>query len=178
MEETRKPQPPDPYDYAHPHPPNGTHLWDIDGVVKILDSSLGFVKKHVAPQLDRIQKHDGGAYYYTLASIIEWDQQQTNRRLNDQGQQRRITDSDGNVWVDGQRVYTSKQVAAALGITTTALTSRIDHARENNPIAYKKRYKQAHKFFRSKTLPRASYWTADQIEEMKNRHGGNHDTHA
>src|SRR5699024_7263279 len=113
------PTAPDPYDYAHPNPPDDTHLWDLYGVAQVLGLRYRTIAagKRAMPYREKQIGRGQKTRFYSLESIIEWDKMRDTRLLDDEGRQRILTDTDGRTWVDGKRVYTIKDAAEYLDMT-------------------------------------------------------------
>ena len=162
MTQTKPPTPPDPHDYAHPNPPNDTHLWDRYGLAKILQIRPRGIER-ISAQVRHI-KGEGGipgpkSNFYALADIVEWDKSQKNRRLDDNGRHRKVTDNNGRVWVDGKRAYQGKKSADILNISHGMFRHRVRQHRDEKPEIYAPAYR---------TTNRDCYWTATQLSAIKN----------
>lgn len=162
MTQTKPPTPPNPHDYAHPHPPNSTHLWDRYGLAKILQIRPRGIER-ISPHIPHIKADSGlpgpKANFYALEDIIEWDQKQKNRRLTDNGRHRKVTDSTGRVWVGGERAYQGQQAADILNISYGMFRHRVRQHRDEKPEIYAPTYR---------TTNRDCYWTASQLVAIKN----------
>src|SRR5690625_784892 len=139
MTQKQPPAPSDPHDYAHPNPPNSTHLWDRYGLAKILQIRPRGIER-ISAQVRHI-KAEGGlpgpkSNFYALADIIEWDKQQPNRRLTDNGRHRKVTDNTGQVWVDDEPAYRGLQAARLLHISYGMFRQRVSQNRDKNPEVY------------------------------------------
>jgi len=162
MTQKQPPTPSDPHDYAHPNPPNSTHLWDRYGLAKILQIRPRGIER-ISAQVRHI-KAEGGlpgpkSNFYALADIIEWDKQQPNRRLTDNGRHRKVTDNTGQVWVDDEPAYRGLQAARLLHISYGMFRQRVSQNRDKNPEVYAPAYR---------TTNWGCYWTHSQVSGMGN----------
>jgi len=154
------PTAPDPYDYAHPNPPDDTHLWDLYGVAQVLGLRYRTIAagKRAMPYREKQIGRGQKTRFYSLESIIEWDKMRDTRLLDDEGRQRILTDTDGRTWVDGKRVYTIKDAAEYLDMTHDALRARIYRMKKLDADTYLPAYKVGNRY---------SYYTQEQIDTMK-----------
>lgn len=161
MTQTKPPTPPNPHDYAHPHPPNNTHLWDRYGLAKILQIRPRGIET-ISAQVPHIKADSGlpgpKSNFYALEDIIEWDQTQKNRRLTDNGRHRKVIDTDGQVWVDGEPAYQGQKAANILNISHGMFRHRARQHRDEKPEIYAPAYR---------TTNWDCYWTASQLSAMK-----------
>lgn len=163
----RTPPPPDPYDYAAPDAPNNTHLWDMQGVAKVLGLSARtrWIENNL-PKNDIVTSatRGGTTHFYTLDAILEWDKQQPQRRLDDHGRQRKVIDDDGHTWIDGEQVHTTKEAADILGLKYGTFRRTALRGRSTGNTLFE----PAHRL-----RNRDVYWSPEQIDAI--RGGGTSD---
>lgn len=162
MKQTTPPTPPDPHDYAHPSPPDDTHLWDSYGVAQVLGigykNSIVRGRKEGLPYKTKQFGAGPETFFYSLESIIEWDRKNPCRRLDDKGRRRKVIDGDGRVWIDGKPAYTPKQVAEHLDISHGAFRQRVFEYRRKGSKLYEPAYK---------TYKPDTYYTQDQVDAIE-----------
>lgn len=155
---TTPPTPPNPYDYASPHAPNDTHLWDRTGVARVLGITVSFrTWTALKPEHGTPVRH-GNRDFFDLDTILEWDRQQPVRRLDDNGRQRLVIAPDRQPWIDGVPAYTTEMLAEALDMKRPTLDSYIYRKNKNQIPSPDLKYPTDRK-------PRV-YWSQDLYHQI------------